>query len=98
MGNCLRVSFSASRSSETSGNITNEDVCTIEINHGGKIASIYNVSFSGGSSGGNSQFITTVSSSSEVATITVRLAAVAQSSSTFNAYFIVPVSLNLEAF
>lgn len=97
IGNCLRVAFTATRSSATSGNITNETVCTIKIKHEGRIKGGLNVSFTNGSSGGNASFTTSNMSEDEgYLTFDVFLTAIAQSSTTTNAYFIIPVSLNID--
>lgn len=98
VGNRLRLYFSSTRSSAASGNITNEKVCTYTINHGGKIASAFNVGFTGAGTGGNAQYITDVTVTSETITVSVTLAAVVQDTASFNAYFSVPVILNLDAF
>lgn len=98
IGNRLRLYFSSTRSSATSGNITNETVCTYTIDHGGKIANAFNVGFTGAGTGGNAQYITDVTVASETITVSVTLGAVAQDTTSFNAYFSVPVILNLDAF
>lgn len=98
VGNKLRLYFSATRTSAISGNIKNEIVCTYTINHGGKIAGAFNVGFTGAGTGGNAQYSTDVTVGSETITIPITLGAVAQDTSSFNAFAVVPIVLNFEAF
>lgn len=97
MGNCLRAGFSAKRKSSVSGDIENEVACTFKIKHGGRIRYGFTVSFTGGGNSGNASFVTgDVSNDGEYLTFNVYLTAVAQSSSEFNAYFIIPVSRSID--
>ena len=53
VGNQLRCYFNTTRTSATPvGNITNEEVCSFRVNHGGKIHWLYGVAFVTGSTGG----------------------------------------------
>lgn len=99
VGNSLRVWFNVTRKTATgTGDITNETICTLSVNHGGKIKSSYNVGYINGSSGAVSSFTTSTSTGSEILTITLALAATTAASTNFAGYFVIPVSLNLDKY
>lgn len=99
VGNSLRVWFNVTRKTATSvGDITNENVCTLSVKHGGKIKSSYNVGYINGSSGSVSSFTTSTSTGSEILTITLALAATTAASTNFAGYFVIPVALNLDKY
>ena len=100
IGNQLRCYFSATRKSATQvGNIANEEVCKFTINHGGKLRYLYIVGFitAGGGGMGNLQ-VTDLVNGTTSSSFSVDLASTAQALTAFNAYFVVPVALNLDAF
>lgn len=100
IGNQLRCYFSATRKSATQvGNIANEEVCKFTINHGGKLRYLYIVGFitAGGGGMGNLQ-VTDLVNGTTSSSFSVDLASTAQALTVFNAYFVVPVALNLDAF
>ena len=99
IGGTLRVNIFGSRSSDlTGGNVDNEKVCTVSINHGGKINSAYHIVFCNGNSGGIAQFYTTNSTNTNgVLKFDVYLAAISDTFRSLNTYFCLPVTLNLNA-
>ena len=84
----------------TCGNsITNEEVCSIRVNHGGKIHWLYTVAFTTGATGGIGAFqVVDILNSDDYLTFNVDLAATTTAMTSFNAYFVCPVTLNLDAF
>ena len=100
VGNQLRCYLNATRTSATPvGNITNEEVCGFTINHGGKIDLIYGVSFITGATGGIGAFqVMDITNGSLSSSFNLDLAATTTAMTSFNAYFVCPVTLNLDAF
>ena len=100
IGNQLRCYFTATRTSATPvGNITNEEVCSFRVNHGGKIHWLYGVAFVTGSTGGIGSFqVMDILNYDDYLTFNVDLAATSTAMTSFNAYFVCPVTLNLDAF
>lgn len=100
MGNSVRCNILATRSSNTgTGNIGNETVCSFTIRHGGKIKNFDSVSFVTGASGGGGFFqMEGTANSGTTATFKVTLAAAASTLNTFNAYFVIPVTLDFSKF
>lgn len=100
VGNQLRCYFNTTRTSATPvGNIDNEEVCTFRINHGGKIHLLYHAAFTTGASGGIGTFqVIDISYYDDYLTFNVYLAATTTAMTSFNAYFVCPVTLNLDAF
>lgn len=98
IGNSLRVYFAAKRAEAVSGNITNEEVLTLNVNTEDKITAAYNVSFSSGGSGPVSSFTTTNELIGSNLSIKVTLAATATSGNETSCYFIIPCRLNLDAY
>ena len=99
-GGVLRCTIFGARTAELTGNdVTNEKICTITINHGGKIANTYHTTFCNGSSGGIAQFYTTNSSkpSANELKFDIYLGAIGGTFKQYNTYFILPVTLNLDA-
>ena len=100
VGNSVRCNIFATRSSNTgTGNIGNEAVCSFTIQHGGKIKNFDSVSFVTGAAGGGGFFqMEETANSGTTVTFKVTLAAAASAFKTFNAYFIVPVTLDFSKF
>lgn len=100
VGNSIRCNILATRSSSTgTGNIGNETVCSFTIQHGGKIKNFDSVSFVTGAAGGGGFFqIEETANSGTTVTFKVTLAAAASALNTFNAYFIIPVTLDFSKF
>ena len=100
IGNQLRCYFTTTRTSATPvGNITNEEVCSFRVNHGGKIHWLYGVAFVTGSTGGIGSFqVMDILNYDDYLTFNVDLAATSTAMTSFNAYFVCPVTLNLDAF
>lgn len=107
IGNMIRFSFSATRSAAVTGNIENEKVMTITVNHGGKIQTSFNTSFSTGATGAVSALYTTNmvkttgTDGKETGTgfsFDINLAATATASTSFGGFFYMPVTLNLNNF
>lgn len=100
VGNSVRCNILATRSSNTgTGNIGNETVCSFTIRHGGKIKNFDSVSFVTGASGGGGFFqMEGTANSGTTATFKVTLAAAASTLNTFNAYFVIPVTLDFSKF
>lgn len=95
IGNAMRFYFKATRSAAISGNITNQDIATFTVNHGGRIAQCLAMNFTNGASGGMaSHLFNDPSISGNNLTFKVRISAVAQSTTTTNGYAVLPVRLN----
>lgn len=99
IGNILRVNFTATRAKAATGNITNEEVVSLDIQTGGKINAFYNTSFCSGGTGPTATFATGGSTQSDSLTLTINLAAIGPGNLTqTNAYFSLPVKINLDAY
>jgi hypothetical protein len=99
-GNCLRCRLTATRSSATPAPlITNEKVCTVTINHGGKINGFLNVSFGNGGTGGVASFYTSEGTQTDSSiSFSIYIASTAQSDTSFDTLFIMPVTININNF
>ena len=100
IGNSLRFYFNVVRESASStGNITNEVVATVTTKHGGKVKSIYNISFINGSTGSVASFTTgNEAYDDEELSFDISLTAVASSASEWSGYFAMMVPIDLEAY
>ena len=100
ISNTLRVFVSATRSEDTTGNITNEKVMTITLKHNGKIRNMYNISIPNGSTGATASLYTEniVYVDDNTLTFDIMLAATVTATSGFSSFFDIPVTLNLAAF
>ena len=100
VGNCLRLNINATRKSAVNtGNITNETVMTIRVNHNGKIDNLYNTSFNTGTTGGVATFITTNEKIDDNNfDITVTMTASAYEGTQWSASWIMPANLRLSAY
>lgn len=96
----LRIGLSATRNASLAeGNFTNETVCTIDIDHGGKLANLYRVSFNTSTSGGVATLDCQASKvNDDVVRLTINLCAAAQSITEFNAYFAMPCTIVTKAY
>ena len=96
----LRIGVSATRNASlAAGNFTNETVCTVDINHGGKLANLYRVSFNTSTSGGVATLDCQATKvSDDVVRITINLCAAAQALTEFNAYFAMPCTIVNKAY
>lgn len=96
VGNMLRVRFSADRNSAASGNINNETVATFAVSHGGKIKGGYAVTFNNATSGHvASMNVANVSCTETTLTFNITLTATAGETSSTNAYFALPVIIDV---
>lgn len=99
-GTSLRVYFYGNRKSAPStGDVSNEEVMTLEFNHGGKIKDIYASGFSNATVGG----VTTFSCSGEkvsdtVTRIKISLSATTTTGTAYDGFFWVPCVLNINNF
>ena len=100
VGNSVRCNILATRASNIeAGNIANETVCTFSIHHGGRIKNFDSTTFVTGASGGGGFFqMEGTSNSGTTITFKVTLAATASAFSGFNAYFVIPVTLDFSKF
>lgn len=100
VGNSVRCNILATRTSNIeAGNIANETVCTFSIHHGGRIKNFDSTTFVTGASGGGGFFqMEETSNSGTTITFKVTLAATASAFSGFNAYFVIPVTLDFSKF
>jgi hypothetical protein len=100
IGSNLRVGISATRNAATNiGNITNEEVMVITVNHGGKLKNLYRVDFNNGTEGGVVTLDAQASKKDDNnVIITVRLCATTIATTAFNSYFAMPAGLNLDAY
>lgn len=98
-GNIMFVYFAGKRSAAVSGNIPNEDVVVITINTGGKVGNAFTTVGNTSATGGNASWtFNATSTSGNTTTVTVRLAAVQQSGTDFNAVALMPVRINPSAY
>lgn len=101
LGNNLRCYINcAGRSAASgSGDIANEIVATMRIEHGGKISSAYATSFVTGSIGSVACFtIMNATNAGGVLTFDISLTAAATGLTNFSTYFVVPCTLNFDAY
>ena len=100
VGNNLRCRLQATRKSATGAPlVTNEKVCDVIINHGEKINQMLNISFGNGSTGGVASFYTSnVSYTGETVSFSLYLASSAQSDTSFDTFFTIPVTINLDKY
>lgn len=107
IGNCLRFSFGATRDTNAgTGNITNETVMTVTIEHGGKIDNLYRVSAGTDIEGAAAAFSVqaarakksdgTADDTKHV--ITVILASTTTNLKTFTSYCVMPANIQLVKF
>lgn len=96
----LRIGVSATRNASlAAGNFSNETVCTVDIDHGGKLANLYRVSFNTSTSGGVATLDCQATKVSDnVVRITINLCAAAQALTDFNAYFAMPCTIVTKAY
>lgn len=96
----LRIGLSATRNEQiNAGNFTNETVATVDINHGGKLANLYRVSFNTSTSGGVATLDCQASKVNDnVVRLTINLCAAAHNMTEFNAYFAMPCSIITKAY
>jgi hypothetical protein len=96
----LRIGLSATRSASlAAGNFDNETVCTVDIDHGGKLANLYRVSFNTSTSGGVATLDCQASNVNDnVVRITINLCAAAHNLTSFNAYFAMPCTIVTKAY
>ena len=98
-GNSLLFYFHSTRSEAVDGNVTNQVIVSATINHGGKITSAYDVTFTTGSYGGTSSMYThNMTLTDTTLSFNVSLGSTGGSSKSANPSFIIPVTLNLNAF
>ena len=96
----LRIGISATRNASlAAGNFDNETVCTVDIDHGGKLANLYRVSFNTSTSGGVATLDCQASKVNDnVVRLTIYLCAAAQALTSFNAYFAMPCTIVTKAY
>jgi hypothetical protein len=96
----LRIGLSATRSASlAAGNFDNETVCTVDIDHGGKLANLYRVSFNTSTSGGVATLDCQATKVNDnVVRITINLCAAAHNLTSFNAYFAMPCTIVTKAY
>lgn len=96
----LRIGLSATRKETlNAGNFSNETVATVDINHGGKLANLYRVSFNTSTSGGVATLDCQATKVNDnVVRLTINLCAAAQSLTEFNAYFAMPCTIITKAY
>lgn len=100
IGMCLRVYLTATRKSPTgTGNIVNEDVCTVEIDTRGMFDTILNACFCSGSTGPIAVFNTAnVGKTENGVKFDIRIAATEGAVTNTNAYFYMLVVPDLETY
>ena len=100
VGSNLRIGMSASRNEAVNvGNITNETVMTIVVNHGGKLSNLYRVSFNSSTEGGAATFDAQASKvDDENVKITINLCATTTAATAYNGYFAMPCTIITKAY
>lgn len=100
IGNNLRMYMTATRNSNSStGDILNETVMTIKVNHNGKVKSMYGTGFASATTGAPATLNAATSRADENNyNIVVRLCGVAIADNGWSGYWSVPCSLNLDAY
>lgn len=108
-GNTIRCYMTATRNSAVSGDIANELVCQVEFDSGGKVTGFGQVGFTSGAEGGIATFQMYDTyvypgdgsvSPEQVGRglFSIRLCAAATSDNMWNAYFVIPCTLDLSKF
>lgn len=100
LGNSIRFWFSSTRTSASGvGNITEEKIGTVTINHGGKIKAMYNVNTVGVINGGIAAFtMTNASNDGETISFDINLTATHAAGTSYGAIFTIPCLLNLDKY
>jgi hypothetical protein len=100
VGTNLIIGIDATRSSAANvGNVTNETVATVVIDHGGKLNNLYRVDFNNGTSGGAATFDAQASKVDDnTVKVTITLCATTVSFTGFNAYFAMPCTIITKAY
>ena len=103
VGNVIRFGLSAERKSGSgTGNITNEDVCTVKVGVSGLIDRAYNVGFTTAGTGPVATLYTVEMSwldeEKQFFEFTIRLAATERAVTTMSSQFMMPVALNVDGF
>lgn len=100
VGGNLRIGISAERNAAVNvGNVTNETVCTLLINHGGKLNNLYRVSFNSSTEGGAATFDAQAAKVDDnVYRVTINLCATTTAATGWNAYFAMPCSIVTKAY
>ena len=100
IGNNLRIGITATRSSAVSvGNVTNETVATLLIDHGGKLNNLYRVSFNSSTEGGAATFDAQASKVDDnTVKVTINLCATTTAATGWNAYFAMPCTITTKAY
>ena len=100
VGTNLRFAFNATRSSATGvGNINNEVIGRFAIKHAGKLTHFYSVSFTSATYGGTCSFAVTDTDLTETeASFSVQLCGTTGATTQVNSYFVIPVTLELDAY
>ena len=100
IGGNLRIGISAERNAAVNvGNVTNETVCTLLMNHGGKINNLYRVSFNSSTEGGAATFDAQAAKVDDnTVRVTINLCATTTEATGWNAYFAMPCSIVTKAY
>lgn len=100
LGNNLRCYLYAARSAASGeGNITNETICRVSVKHDGKIKSTYRIAFGNGATGSTASLVTSnEQNDGTYLTFDIILAATANTTTEISTFFILPCTLNLEAY
>ena len=100
VGGNLRIGISAERNAAVNvGNVTNETVATLLINHGGKLNNLYRVSFNSSTEGGVATFDAQAAAVDDnTYRVTINLCATTTAATGWNAYFAMPCSIKTKAY
>ena len=100
VGGMLRMYMTATRSTNANaGDISNETVMTINVEHNGKLSSIAGMSFVNGSTGATANFqATTAKVNDNVTAITVSICGTGVGDNGWNSQWAMPCAFNLAAF
>lgn len=99
IGNNLRCHFDVTRSAAVTGNVTNERILTLTINHGGKIKAVYSDLITTSNTGAVTCFYISNSNRTDTTiSFQINLAATTNEGINFDSFFTLPVLLDLDKY
>ena len=100
IGNILRLGLTATRNTPTTaGDMANEVVATVIVNHGGKIKNLFTTTASGGATGPSASYAVVCENyASDSHKITINMASVGGAATNFSTYIEIPATIIPEAY